>query len=519
MAPPPALALAAAALLCAAAAPAARAALTTVRNDQPRLDDTGAILDAHDMTLRLLPDGRYVMHAIEYGLCVAPTGQGCDQTPDHCGFRDTHNVSVWTSPDLSSGSWHFEGYAFDLAARPAGLIFRPDAIYNPNTQLWVLTYNQASGGNTYVSSVSASPFGPFSDFVTTNITDATWSGGDFHLFADPDEPSAGYVIWTGMSSIAGEDHKIRISKLNPDWRSVTNDAPFMFGDSAPTTTFNEAPSIFKRGATWYALFGHCCCFCEQGSGLFVHTAPNPMGPWTPQASASAPYDIACEAPPPPAAANPFCAYKSEFNLVTLNLTCAAGVIDDVSLAFFGTPAGACPSYSAGACDDPTFLPYAKAACVGQQSCMLQSQGADPCLGTQKAIAAVAHCSQGPGGWSPDGPVAPPAAPAGSAAGVGAGVGVSVGVGAGGDPTPGQGCLYGGSTQVSVTRSQQDFLATIPDGNGGQTFLYFGSRWGQSPDGLKGHEPQYVFPLQFNADGSIAHITWNNSVTFGVAVAA
>lgn len=77
-------------------------------------------------------------------------------------------------------------------------------------------------------------------------------------------------------------------------------------------------------------------------------------------------------------------------------------------------------------------------------------------------------------------------------------------------------------------------------------MEIGDRWGQSPDGLKGHEvrasggtlghprllfqhhsfggisdvqPQYVYPLQFNADGTINHITWNDTVTFEVAVAA
>ena len=90
---------------------------------------------------------------------------------------------------------------------------------------------------------------------------------------------------------------------------------------------------------------------------------------------------------------------------------------------------------------------------------------------------------------------------------------------GGIPTPGQGCLYGGSKDVSVTRSQQDFMATLPDGAGGFTYLYIGGRWGQSPDGLKGHEPQYVYPLQFNADGSIQHIQWNDTVTFDIEVAA
>jgi beta-xylosidase len=66
----------------------------------------------------------------------------------------------------------------------------------------VLTYNQASGGNTYVTSVSSTPFGPFSDFQTSNVTDATWSGGDFHLFVDKD--NTGYIIWTAMSQLPGE---------------------------------------------------------------------------------------------------------------------------------------------------------------------------------------------------------------------------------------------------------------------------------------------------------------------------
>jgi hypothetical protein len=232
-----------------------------------------------------------------------------------------------------------------------------------------------------------------------------------------------------------------------------------------------------------------------------------MGPWTPAASAS-PYDIACEAPPAPVPEQPFCGFKNEFNTVTLNLTCENGVIDAVPLAFFGTPAGTCPDYVAGSCDDPDFLAYARATCVGQQSCELVSQGADPCLGVQKSIAAVAHCSLPPGGVSPDGPDGPWRSAAVSAAG-----------GPGGQPTPGQGCLYGGANLISVTRSQQDFLATLPDGNGGSTFVYYGSRWGQSPDGIKGHEPQYVYPLQFRDDGSIEHITWNDTVTFAVAVAA
>ena len=251
--------------------------VVSINNTAPRLDSHGAIVDGHDLSLRVLPDGTFVMHTIEYGLCLAPAKLGCDATPDHCGFRGNHNVTVWTSRDLSSGSWVKAGDAFPLAARPAGLIFRPDAIFCKNTGLWVLLYNFAGGGNTYVSSTSPSPYGPFTGFQTSNITNSVWEGGDFHLFVDDtlpaSSPAEGYVVWTGMSKQPGDDHKIRISKLTPNFLGVTADPPYMFDDNQ----FNEAPSVFSRNGVWYALFGHCCCFCEQGSGLFVYTAAHPMG--------------------------------------------------------------------------------------------------------------------------------------------------------------------------------------------------------------------------------------------------
>ena len=128
------------------------------------------------------------------------------------------------------------------------------------------------------------------------------------------------------------------------------------------------------------------------------------------AAASAP--PAAPAPPPPAAlaaqlpTNPFCAFRYEVNVVRVNLACVNGVIDAVS-AFFGTPTGACPSFAADPrCDLASFGAYAQAACLGQRNCSLVSRvDEDPCLGTEKAIAAVAHCSEAPGGYSP------PASPA------------------------------------------------------------------------------------------------------------
>ncbi len=132
--------------------------------------------------------------------------------------------------------------------------------------------------------------------------------------------------------------------------------------------------MFRRGPTYYALFGHCCCFCYQGSGIIVHTASSPLGPWDVQSGG----DIACRPP-------------------------GSGM--------------------------PGQSPYGAA------------------------------------------------------------------------PTPGQGCLYNNSKDVSVTRSQQNFVIEVCEGRNatlmaqvqtstGIAYVWTGDRWQQAPDGIKGHDPQY-----------------------------
>lgn len=102
----------------------------------------------------------------------------------------------------------------------------------------------------------------------------------------------------------------------------------------------------------------------------------------------------------PTPSNPFCGFTRERNTVTVDLVCVRGTIAAVTFAAFGTPSGSCPSYiPSPTCNDPSFLSYARATCVGKPRCTLQSQG-DPCPGTVKSIAVVANCSEGPGGYQP-----------------------------------------------------------------------------------------------------------------------
>ena len=72
------------------------------------------------------------------------------------------------------------------------------------------------------------------------------------------------------------DGHIRIQQLAADGRSAV---PGKVSEPFPPHPC-EAPLMFRRGDVYYALFGHNCPCCSEGSELFVFTAPHPLGPWT-----------------------------------------------------------------------------------------------------------------------------------------------------------------------------------------------------------------------------------------------
>lgn len=65
-----------------------------------------------------------------------------------------------------------------------------------------------------------------------------------------------------------------IEQLTPDFYYSIG-KPYTFNEY-----FVEAPVFLKRENIYYALFGWCCCYCLQGSGVLVHMATKPMGPYT-----------------------------------------------------------------------------------------------------------------------------------------------------------------------------------------------------------------------------------------------
>jgi hypothetical protein len=93
--------------------------------------------------------------------------------------------------------------------------------------------------------------------------------GDFDIFIDDD--GTGYIVYS-------QNYYMSIEQLTPDFYYSTGKS-YMFEEY-----FVEAPIFLKRNNIYYVLFGWCCCYCMQGSGVLVHTAMDPMGPYILQVS-------------------------------------------------------------------------------------------------------------------------------------------------------------------------------------------------------------------------------------------
>lgn len=272
----------------------------TIDNLQPRLDTAGAIVNGHDGTVRWF-DGYWWMHSAQYGECADPPLHGCDMTGPtrgtSCGFEPNHNVSIYRSPDMSSGSWEFVGLAVECAKLSnCGILYRPHLVFHPRSQRYLLYWNYVNKQGQYAGNglaAAASPAGPFT--LVAELISTTFPTGDFDVLVDDD--GTGYIIYSAM-------HLMFLEELSPQMNGTTgtgakivngNKGPFPLPNpnnlQAFPVDFVEAPVLFKRGKVYYALFGHCCCFCFQGSGMYVFTAPTPLGPWVQQGTE----DLGCVA--------------------------------------------------------------------------------------------------------------------------------------------------------------------------------------------------------------------------------
>ena len=259
-----------------------KCAEVTLSNVIPRRDTSGNILDAHDGSV-FIYDNLYYYYGPSYGLCEEPSGpSGCSSWhPGGCGFQLNHNVSLYTSSDLSQ--WTFRGYVFQMSSmKTQGIMFCPRVVHNSKTNKWVMWFNflPATGAGVsqslYAVATSDTPEGPF-QLITDNVTTLAWENtGDFNLLQDDNGDA--YIIYTAHidGGVYNPNHLMSVEKLSDDYLSSLGK---QFNSGFFGQTFVEAPAMFKRNGIYYALFGQCCCYCAEGSGVTVYTATSPLGPY------------------------------------------------------------------------------------------------------------------------------------------------------------------------------------------------------------------------------------------------
>lgn len=242
-----------------------------------RTDTAGHAVDAHDGDLKFF-EGRYWLYgtsyACGYGLQVAGTRW--------CGFK------VYSSTDLVV--WQDEGYLFDgSTSRWQGYCapmtygcYRPHVEYNASTDKYVLWFNGYWPGNAsgYLVMTSDAPAGLFTlvdeaQVAYMGANSGGFANGDHDLFVDAD--GTGYVVYTRLNTTPS--HVLTVERLTPDYLNGN-------GQHVVTAASGrEAPSLFKRGSTWYLVYSGTCPYCSAGKA-YVRTAPSPMGPWGPEVQVS-----------------------------------------------------------------------------------------------------------------------------------------------------------------------------------------------------------------------------------------
>lgn len=296
---------------------------TLFNNESRRSSPSNQILDVHDGSL-MFHGGEYLYYGASYGQCREPDGNdGCkDASVSTCGFQTDHNVSLFRSFDLQT--WTDGIPIFQMRNQPEpGVMFCPKIIFNPFSQLFVLWYNwlPASDGSfqtTYVGvATSLNVSGPFESHTLRLASLAEPNVGDFDLWIDEADNFTAYVIYTSQLIpknrlhmvllvficiwsvaliltcqacfgiplvlfivlffvIKSPTHFVSIERLSPDYLSSLGSAASSgFIGSGGT----EAPTMFRRNGTYYALLGQTCCFCAEGGPVTYYTSRNPLGPY------------------------------------------------------------------------------------------------------------------------------------------------------------------------------------------------------------------------------------------------
>lgn len=192
-------------------------------------------------------------------------------------------IVTYTSPDMMT--WTFRGFALDdWPTKPYGTFFTPWVIYDAVLQRFVMYFNAYLNGCCDGNwGVAVSSNGVNYTLLSLNASGAYAIVDGNALFVDPDT-GTGYLQYTSEA----QDHHVSIELLSPDFTTLAGTNYGLFPDR-----YVEGAILFKRGSTYYTMYGSCCCFCRGGSGAVVYRASSISGPWTRQ-----PLDVNCNSTQP-----------------------------------------------------------------------------------------------------------------------------------------------------------------------------------------------------------------------------
>lgn len=242
--------------------------LVTISNKDPRRDINGDIIDCHSGMI-LAVNGIFYMYGEMY-----KNTSGSGPSPPLIYPK----IVVYTSPNMQDWTPHGEVIA-DWPTKPYGTFFTPWAIYNKQTQTFVLYFNAylhgcCSGNWGIATSTNGINF----TLLTTNAV-GKYGVVDCNALMVDDDGTA-YMAYTSED----EDHKVSIEQLSSNYSSIIPGAnKGLFPDR-----YVEGAILFKRGTTYYVSYGSCCCFCRGGSGVVVYKSQSINGPWVRQ-----PLDLNC----------------------------------------------------------------------------------------------------------------------------------------------------------------------------------------------------------------------------------
>lgn len=268
---------------------------STISNANPRLTSSGDVVDAHSGNIVGPINGTYYLYGEWYGKGNFAV----------VGATDLPKLAVYSSPNLTSGSWTFHGLLHNNTNpgwsgspawpwHPHGAWYSPWAVYVEARKKIVLWFSAFQSECCVAQwGVAESDDGIHFTLISMTRTPSLNASVDGSaLFVDDD--GTGYVAYTAVDAKGMHDHIVAIDRLAPDMLTSTGERVALFPDY-----FVEGVMLFKRKGVYYVLYGSCCCACRQGSGVVVYMAPAITGPWVQQSR-----DVNCKADVPICAGMP-----------------------------------------------------------------------------------------------------------------------------------------------------------------------------------------------------------------------